>query len=260
MVYTVYAEYFIGVFIMRVVLAAEDKYRLNIFSSRLCKEDCDVLFATTDEAELLKAIEICKVDIVVLGEFSNGIDDIIEKLKAAKKEIFIVALLSGERELSEKIPHKADYIMYEPIDMKILYKKMRMLISAELNEATRLEEAISYTGFVLQRLGITPVLKGYNYILLAIKLAFEDEENIKRVTKCLYPRIARLEKTTLNCVEHSIRNAIDSSYKKRVEYSAYSYLGFADTIEYKKPSNSVFLNVLFRYISNRYKSLVSEEE
>ena len=65
---------------------------------------------------------------------------------------------------------------------------------------------------ILIHMGITPNYRGYDYIILAIELVFENPARLQYVTKELYPAIAKQHHTDWRAVEHSIRIAILRSW------------------------------------------------
>ena len=62
-------------------------------------------------------------------------------------------------------------------------------------------------------MGITPNYRGYDYIVLAIELVFENPARLQHVTKELYPEVAKQYHTDWRAVEHSIRIAILRSWE-----------------------------------------------
>lgn len=66
---------------------------------------------------------------------------------------------------------------------------------------------------ILIHMGITPNYRGYDYIVLAIELVFENPVRLQYVTKELYPEIAKQYHTDWRAVEHSIRIAIIRSWE-----------------------------------------------
>ena len=60
----------------------------------------------------------------------------------------------------------------------------------------------------LYNLGMSPALKGFRYLKLAIKMGLIDIQNIDLITKFTYPKIARVYGTNSKAVERSIRTCI----------------------------------------------------
>ena len=61
---------------------------------------------------------------------------------------------------------------------------------------------------IVIHMGITPNYRGYDYIVLAIQLSFENPARLQYVTKELYPVIGKEYHTDWRAVEHNIRITI----------------------------------------------------
>lgn len=111
---------------------------------------------------------------------------------------------------------------------------------------------------ILIRCGISQNLKGYLYLKEAILLAVENPNITFQLTKILYPMIADSYDTTPECVERSMRHAIDKSWKESLRYELEFTMIFA-----RKPSNGVFIKNLARYFLKEgvisWKSVWREE-
>lgn len=59
---------------------------------------------------------------------------------------------------------------------------------------------------VIRRLGATSKYKGYYYVADAVKMAQGIQERPVKVTKDIYPVLARKYKSTPSNVEHNIKN------------------------------------------------------
>lgn len=96
----------------------------------------------------------------------------------------------------------------------------------------------------LLELDIPPHIRGFSYILEAVKMLLENEEKIYGVTKILYPDVAKLFDTTSTRVERAIRHAIEISWSREGSLAKAMF----PTRE-GKPTNAEFLAFLSRVIS-----------
>ena len=78
---------------------------------------------------------------------------------------------------------------------------------------------------ILLKLGITPDLKGFNYICRMIEIVKADELNKKSVVG-IYEEIAEEYETTKTCVERSIRHAFSKADKESDTWK--KYVGLKD--------------------------------
>lgn len=97
---------------------------------------------------------------------------------------------------------------------------------------------------ILIHMGITPNYRGYDYIMLAIQLSFENPARLQYVTKELYPVIAEKYNTDWRAVEHSIRITISRSWERDSALFA-KILGAWVT---ERPAVGRFLAVLYTYL------------
>lgn len=97
---------------------------------------------------------------------------------------------------------------------------------------------------MLIHMGITPNYRGYDYIVLAIELVFENPARLQHVTKELYPEIAKQYHTDWRAVEHSIRIAILRSWER----GQTKYEKLLGMWKKEKPSAGKFLATLYAHM------------
>lgn len=64
---------------------------------------------------------------------------------------------------------------------------------------------------LLLSLGVDPSLSGYDYLVDAVAICYEDRTYLRMVTKKLYPYIAKKNNSTMSKVERAMRVAIEKS-------------------------------------------------
>jgi len=101
---------------------------------------------------------------------------------------------------------------------------------------------------VLTGLGISGTLIGAQYIHDAVTIALKDYETVERITKLMYPEIAKMHNTTASRVERAIRVAIEKSwseadpeYRKKV----FGAMGAADS---ERPTNTEYISMIVHYL------------
>ena len=97
---------------------------------------------------------------------------------------------------------------------------------------------------VIRKLGATSKYKGYYYVVDAVEMAQKIYERPVKVTKDIYPVIARKYKSTPSNVEHNIRTLVNlcwMNHKDTLEEMAGCTM--AD-----KPTNSEFIDILVYYL------------
>lgn len=86
--------------------------------------------------------------------------------------------------------------------------EVRRVKSQNFEDDKELKIKLSY---IMRELGITANLIGYNYLMEAVICVYKDSSYMK-VTKKLYPHIAKKFNTTVSRVERAIRHAIMKSF------------------------------------------------
>ena len=101
---------------------------------------------------------------------------------------------------------------------------------------------------VLKSLGIRRTYKGYYYVADAVRLVMEDASLLLYISKSLYPEIARLHNTTINCVERDIRTVV-----KRCWGSEYADVleSMAGIPRDERPTSGEFIDILSGYLLSR---------
>lgn len=98
---------------------------------------------------------------------------------------------------------------------------------------------------IVQRIGVFQKHLGYRDLCYGLELALRNEDYLLLLTKALYPDIAIHFHTTANCVEHNIRNAIQTAWKKKQTKERFEEMAGYKFI--KCPSNGEVFCVLVSY-------------
>lgn len=97
---------------------------------------------------------------------------------------------------------------------------------------------------LLKKFFIPAHTKGYRYLREAVILAAKDPELIEKVTRYIYPEIARVHNTTAVRVERVIRHAIEISCQIGDMNFISSYFPLCTVGNKLKPTNAEFIAVL----------------
>lgn len=100
---------------------------------------------------------------------------------------------------------------------------------------------------LIRQMGVTSKYKGYYFLADAVKLSMESPKYPLRITKDVYPSLARKYKSTPNNIEHDIRTVINVCWvSNKVQLDRIA--GY--TLNYK-PTNSEFVDMLAYYLSEK---------
>lgn len=100
----------------------------------------------------------------------------------------------------------------------------------------------------LIELGVSPNLKGYKYIITAVKEVLNDETVLDGVTKILYPTIAKIHNSTSQRVEKAIRHAIEVAWSKNQNSKLKDEFEYTIAVGKTRPTNSEFIAMFSQYI------------
>ncbi len=98
----------------------------------------------------------------------------------------------------------------------------------------------------LRKLGMPANLYGFSYTKTAIELIAEDENHLHRITKTLYPTIAKQHNTTPCRVERAIRHAVEMMFLNG-DLNELATLGVPKARD-GKLTNGEFLGALYEYL------------
>lgn len=100
----------------------------------------------------------------------------------------------------------------------------------------------------LSEVGVPPNLKGYRYIVTAVKEILKDETVLEGITKILYPNIAKIHNSTPQRVEKAIRHAIEVAWSRNEASKLKEEFKYAVSKGRTRPTNSEFIATLGQYI------------
>lgn len=98
---------------------------------------------------------------------------------------------------------------------------------------------------LIRQLGVTSKYKGYYFLAEAVKLSVEMQGRPIKITKDIYPTLARKFKSTPVNIEHNIRTVLNLCWSSGKE-TLNAIAGYP--LRYK-PTNSEFIDILAYYLS-----------
>ena len=108
---------------------------------------------------------------------------------------------------------------------------------------------------LLKRIGMPQHIKGYNYVVEAIKLCLANPEYINAITKCLYPEIARKFDTNGSRTERAIRHAIVCTFDRGDLDELAMVFGNTINLRKGKLTNSEFIAFCANDITHKLKKM-----
>ena len=102
---------------------------------------------------------------------------------------------------------------------------------------------------MIRRLGVPASLTGYEYLVQAISMGYEEPAYIKAITKKLYPEIAKANNTTVSRVERAIRHAIEVGIQRADKQYLEEIFSYSYSDVKGKPTNCEYIACLSRELA-----------
>lgn len=233
----------------RVVVAdTEIESRQQLIQAIKGVPSLTVVAETGDGEELLSLSSHC--DIIVMDLVLRSVDglDVLDRLRVlpVKPIIVVVSSFAAEWVVKLCMERGVDYLMIKPCKAESVICRIIQLIqppAARLHTPEPLGLKSTVTS-ILHEIGVPSHIKGYQYLRDAIVLAIEDQDALDRVTKILYPKIARKYSTTACNVERAIRHAIEIAWNRGDLDTLRRFFGYTVSNTKGKPTNSEFIALI----------------
>jgi len=251
---------------IRVCLVDDNQELVNLMCDYLSlKEDFEIVGTAYNGADALKILEIVEVDIVILDLVMPHIDGmgVVNRLRELKgSNMPKVAMLTGfgqEDVMKKAMRLGVSYFMMKPFDMEHLIEQIRNLsgdwtdaeeammpeISAsEVTVSMKQKELDILITEIIHEVGIPAHINGHGFLREAIALVYHDINMLNRLTKELYPAVAKVYNTAPNRVERSIRNAIEIAWNRGNVEILTKMFGYTINTQKAKPTNSEFIAMI----------------
>ena len=240
---------------IRVMLADDNRSILKLMSDYLDRQgDIELVAAVSDGLEIPGAVIEHAPDILVMDIIMPRRDGFmtLEKLNEesfpVKPKVIVLTGLARDDFIMRAIRLGASYYMVKPFDMGLLYARI-VEIAREKPEAVAAapepnepQESVDeqITNLFLT-LGIPAHIKGYQYLREAVRMVLENHDVINRITKELYPGIARRFDTSASKVERAMRHAIEVAWTRGRLDSVNQMYGYKLFKREDKPTNGEFI-------------------
>ncbi len=251
---------------LKVLIAdAQNEVRKQLVKSLKKDQRIEVVGEAENGREAYELYVEQKPDIV-LFELLLPIYDgytLLEKMKQHDGKIntiyIMVTSINKDVFISEALDRGVNYIMIKPFDYEIIPDKIEKIYT-RINEILKensyeksyndipifrqphtLQPIDMVISNKLNEIGVPARLKGYRYMITAVKEVISNEGALEGVTKVLYPDVAKKHNSTPQRVEKAIRHAIEVAWSEKDEDSD-SYNNRYN-VKYKKtrPTNSEFI-------------------
>lgn len=250
---------------IRVMLADDNLSILKLLSDYLGrKADIELVAAVSDGVEIPDAVRTYAPDILVMDIIMPRRDGFmtLEALNAmpaaVRPKVIVLTGLARDDFIMRAIQLGASYYMVKPFDMNLLYERI-VEIAREQPEAIAAGAPAESAGESVDEqitnlfltLGIPAHIKGYQYLREAVRMVLDNHDVINRITKELYPGIARKFDTSASKVERAMRHAIEVAWTRGRLDTVNQMYGYKVFAREDKPTNGEFIALVSDKISVR---------
>ena len=237
-------------------------------------ESINLISFVSDGNKALDIIEREKVDLLVVDVVLAGIDgfELIRRIRSnpnvSIKRIIVTSGMVNDSIFAFTNNYNIDLMIMKPYNLDSLLMKLEYLASYDTSSKyqkivdptskeseellkTRLMNDITS---ILHDVGIPAHIKGYNYLRTAIEEAFYAKSISGRITKELYPNIARKYLSTSSRVERAIRHAIEVAWGRGNIDAIDALFGYTINAYKAKPTNSEFISMIADKLKIMYKT------
>jgi two-component system response regulator (stage 0 sporulation protein A) len=202
-----------------------------------------------------------EIDVLIIDPVLPNVDgyEIIKRIyndyKNIVRKIIITTALVNDYILDYCNKYNIELLVMKPYDITALIAKIKALpknsnqnhyelAHEEENEIITKNRLINDITHILHEVGIPAHIKGYNYLRTGIEEMYNSEDLQGRITKVLYPQIARRYATTSSRVERAIRHAIEVAWTRGNVDAIDDIFGYTINAYKAKPTNSEFISMI----------------
>ncbi len=248
-----------------VLLADDNQTLLRLIADSLSrKPEIEIAGMAKDGVEALEMVQSVCPDVLLLDIVMPRLDGFstleqLARLNLPKRpHVIMLTGLTRDDFISRAMRLGADYYMIKPFDMQMLYTRILEVARADdapvCLSAPDAQAGVSVDERVTNlflSIGIPAHIKGYGYLREAVKMVMENHDLINRITKELYPGIARRFSTTPSKVERAMRHAIEVAWSRGRLDSVNRIYGYKVFSAEDKPTNGEFIALIADKLSMR---------
>jgi len=248
---------------IRVMLADDNRNLLKLLSDYLSRRaEIELVGAVSDGMEIPEKVIEWAPDVLVMDIIMPRQDGFmaLEKLGQpdfpVKPRVIVLTGLARDDFIMRAIRLGASYYMVKPFDMHLLYARI-LEIALERQEAQEpvsagdAESVDEQITNLFLALGIPAHIKGYQYLREAVRMVLENHDVINRITKELYPAVARRFDTSASKVERAMRHAIGVAWTRGRIDAVNQMYGAKVFRREDKPTNGEFIALVSDKIALR---------
>ena len=244
-----------------LLLVDDNLTLIRSLSAYFAQQEGIVLTETAaNGADALEIVARDRPDVVLLDIVMPRLDGlgVLRELNQmdAKPRVIMYSALKNDAVVNRAVELGASYFIVKPVEPARIHEQVLSVMSDETPlvplAAQSVEAPASYARWtpdervanLFLSIGIPAHVKGYQYLREAVRMVMEDHSVINRITKELYPGIARRYGTSSSKVERAMRHAIEVAWNRGRLESTNQMLGVKLFSERDKPTNGEFIALI----------------
>ena len=253
---------------IRVLITDDnDEIRAALREHLEAQDDITVVGECRNGVEALQFLQENSVDVMLLDIIMPQMDGygVLEQLQrvspGSRPQVIVVTALGRDDFIARAIRLGVQYYMVKPVELRVLCERIRDAarqgnqqfedVALPVASVRTLDDKLSN---IFLNLGIPAHIKGYQFLREAIKLVIEDPDRINRITKELYPAIARRFNTSSSKVERAIRHAIEVAWSRGRIDTLNRAFGCRVALPDEKPTNGEFIALVADKLSMEHSA------
>ena len=245
---------------VRLILADDNNsLRQQLAEYFSMREEFEVVGLAADGVEAFELLKSANADAMLLDVIMPRMDGfaVLQKWNELKDrpntQIVLLTALGRDDFIARAMELGGAYYIVKPFDMEASAQRILDICKKQAaqpqvrHEAPPSANAVSseeQLANLFLSIGIPAHIKGYGYLREAVRLVLEQPEIINRITKELYPGIARRFGTTPSKVERAMRHAIEVAWSRGRLENINQIFGYRVFEADDKPTNGEFIALI----------------
>ena len=245
---------------IRLILADDNNsLRQQLAEYFSMREEFEVVGLAADGVEAFELLKSANADAMLLDVIMPRMDGfaVLQKWNELKDrpntQIILLTALGRDDFIARAMELGGAYYIVKPFDMEASAQRILDICKKQAAQPQVRHEALPSANSVSSEeqlanlflsIGIPAHIKGYGYLREAVRLVLEQPEIINRITKELYPGIARRFGTTPSKVERAMRHAIEVAWSRGRLENINQIFGYRVFEADDKPTNGEFIALI----------------
>ena len=245
---------------VRLILADDNNsLRQQLAEYFSMREEFEVVGLAADGVEAFELLKSANADAMLLDVIMPHMDGfaVLQKWNELKDrpntQIILLTALGRDDFIARAMELGGAYYIVKPFDMEASAQRILDICKKQAAQPQVRQEALPSANAVSSEeqlanlflsIGIPAHIKGYGYLREAVRLVLDQPEIINRITKELYPGIARRFGTTPSKVERAMRHAIEVAWSRGRLENINQIFGYRVFEADDKPTNGEFIALI----------------